>query len=332
MLPQSNSRPVIFQPIDPSFDFSPSLVAAIDPPILLAQSSLLYPSRTVHDPPSPVNIFQPFIMLSRQGLKLHRQKAFTALRIASSTRNASFANTDLLSILRPAANVGAANIPLHLLDEAPPGRSQEFRQLSPHNPPRSLAHSSKLSSNQTKKILAKDDESEPVDPPKVKRERKKRESPSTGKNEGGEPSEIENPETDKSKPTDSKSTPPSSQNPSSPAAPPSNDDSSPPPRPPRVKTPNDQKGSPTEKLYQVASAADKEKVMILPINRRPLIPGKLGTFSIERFLTLQASTRRLLFVIKTSFRLSRRSTTAISKTGVLACFSSKTATLILSKT
>jgi hypothetical protein len=42
---------------------------------------------------------------------------------------------------------------------------------------------------------------------------------------------------------------------------------------PRIKTPNDQKGSPAEKFYQSATAMDKEQILVLPVSQRPMIPG-----------------------------------------------------------
>lgn len=208
-------------------------------------------------------------MLSRQGLKAQHKRALGLLRLTyPSARSASIVSPDPLNSARVSAFT-YDQVPLHLLD-SPRDRSQDL--LHQFQSPRFSA--TRPSAHQ---ILAKSDETDPVDPPKPKRERKKRDQPAE-KNDGGEkPDTVEKPEHDKSNKvtSDTKSTPPSSSQ-TPPAAPPpsNNDDPTPPPLPPRVKTPNDQKGSPTEKLYQSASAADKEQVMILPINRRPLIPGK----------------------------------------------------------
>lgn len=222
-------------------------------------------------------------MLSRQGLKIHHKRALGILRISHpSARSASFATPDLLKTLRPATNY--RNLPLHLLDNNSPSTTTippQFLHQFGGETFFPLASSSSSTSTPLK-ISAKSDDSDPVDSLKPKRERKKRESPTIEQptpSDGGEKSEIQKkPESDKSnssKPTSS-SDGSKSKSSSNPTAPPSNNDDgdAPPPLPPRVKTPNDQKGGPTEKLYQAASASDKKQVMILPINRRPLIPGK----------------------------------------------------------
>lgn len=235
--------------------------------------------------PSSLHVNKPLntwsIMLSRQGLKIHPNRALSVLRISyPSTRSASFANSDLFktSKLNPQS---FKNIPLHILDDSPSRYPHFLQQVQSPSGALPSIQQSKL------KIDTKSDDSNPPEPPKPKRERKKRETPATDKNEGGDKSEIENPETDKPVTGTDKSKSPAksesaSSGPTAPPAPPNNN-GTPPPLPPRPKTPNDQKGSPTEKLYQSSSASNKEKVMILPINRRPLIPGKFKLWNSPHF-------------------------------------------------
>lgn len=100
-------------------------------------------------------------------------------------------------------------------------------------------------------------------PVKPKQEKKKREPPTPV------PTKDDHPKKDSVVPSSpsspSTAPPPTSSAPPAPPAPP-NDNSSKPPRP-----------SHTEKLYQFASAAEKQQIMILPINKRPLIPGTFLT-------------------------------------------------------
>lgn len=204
-------------------------------------------------------------MLSRKALKLHAHSRVYALpRILHITRYASFLSPDLLtSLIKPTTPQPPklplkSPIPLHLLSNPT------------SNPPHSLISNEQFlnepgANNSKAGLFAKSDgdskdpaipDESPEPPAKPKTERKKRETPTKSP-----PAEKE----DKKHIADSNSASSSTLPP--PATPPS---SSPPNNDPSLKS---DRTNPTEKLYQFASAAEKQQVMILPINRRPLIPG-----------------------------------------------------------
>lgn len=179
-------------------------------------------------------------MLSRKAFKHHAHLQSLLPKISHLSREASsYSCRQHLD----SHTFETSTIPLHLLSYPAPFISHQ--NVNWH------------SNIQNTRILGKSDDSkpppddQPKTPPKPRRERKK-EIPTPDKDNSSKKSTVR----PKNSNSGSSLTPPST--PPPPSAPPT------PPRPNHA-----------DKLYQYASAAAKQQIMILPINKRPLIPGMI---------------------------------------------------------
>lgn len=200
-------------------------------------------------------------MLSRQILKSRSLSALRIMAVHTSKRYASQSYPD--SIIEKLVKKNAPKVPLELLSIIKEPSTTPLESLQPQIIPSNLASKSEKNPG----ILAKSDEDNDNDNKNdnVTNEGNKKTNnndSSNGSGNGkGEDGETAPPKPKRKKkeqqPKESEST----------------ESAASPPLPPRIKTPNSQRGSPTEKMYQSASTNDKEQVLVLPISSRPLIPG-----------------------------------------------------------
>lgn len=189
-------------------------------------------------------------MLSRNVFRVRNGAVQSLSVLKLSTRHASFLHPEstIQQVYKSEFEKKTSLVPVHLLDIfQSPSNIFENAVIGPSQ----LPLPSKSTGN---KILANSDNNDNDNkgngsstPEKPKITRKKKEQPATT-----EESKSSEPQSKSSK-TIAKSQPLT----------------------PRIKTPNDQKGSPAEKFYQSATAMDKEQVLIIPVSQRPMIPGML---------------------------------------------------------
>lgn len=201
--------------------------------------------------PFPFSFLFIRTMLSRHAILRRPANVASILpRLAIAPRFASFLSSPARfeDLTRSADPRLAPAVPLHLL------QPMDLPALS-------LSHSGaaiSAQSNSDKDPASDADKTPDQTPTKPKQEKKEREPAEK------EPSKNTNTTTKSSSSSDSSE-------PNQSSAPPNNDSNNNNDDPPAPKY--DPNPNLPEMLYQFASAADKKQVMILPINKRPLIPG-----------------------------------------------------------